>query len=127
MPSSRRAPASRMAGIRASGARVTKNTSRLGSLLLRGGGKQHPLDAGAEPDPPEVGSPEVRDETVVAAAGTDGVLRPEGAALRLEDRHRVVVEAAHEPVVDLVRDAERLEALAHGGEVRGGLRRSGTR
>src|SRR5215212_4131929 len=47
-----------------------------GLLLLRSGGEKHPLDAGAETDASEVGPAEVRDETVVATAGPDGVLRP---------------------------------------------------
>ncbi len=64
------------------------------------------------------------DETVVTAAAADRVLRGvERVALELERRARVVVEPAHQPRLDLERDAEPLQALLHGLEVGGRLLR----
>ena len=53
------------------------------------------------------GPPSVFDEAVVATAATERVLRRvERAALVLEDRAAVVVEAAHETRLDGERDVE---------------------
>ena len=56
---------------------------------------------------PGVGRPaEGLDQAVVAAAAADGALGAEAVAGELEDRHRVVVEAAHQGRVLLVGDPE---------------------
>ena len=54
----------------------------------------------------------LRDQAVVTAAGTDGILAAERVGDPLEHRARVVVEAAHQPRIHGVGDAERIEAGA---------------
>ena len=83
--------------------------------------QQRAVDAEREPDARRRRAAEVLDETVVATAAAERVLRRvERAALELERRAAVVVEAAHEPRVDRERDAERVSPRLHAGEVRGG-------
>ena len=57
------------------------------------------------------------DEPVVAPAAADARLRAERVGGELEDRARVVVEAAHERAVELVVDAGGVEPRADLGEV----------
>ena len=73
---------------------------------------------------PGVGRPaHLLDETVVATAAADRVLRGvEHVALELERRTRVVVEAAHQPRRDLEVDPEHAQPGLHRLEVgRGGV------
>ena len=66
------------------------------------------------------GPPSAFDETVVATAAAERVLRRvERAALELERGAAVVVEAADELAVDRERDVEGAQAGLHGVEVRG--------
>ncbi len=52
-------------------------------------------------------------EPVVAAAAADAALRAKRRRAELEDGARVVVQAAHERLVELVRHARRLEECLH--------------
>ena len=84
--------------------------------------QQRAIDAEGEADARRRRPAQRLDEAVVAAAATERVLRRvERAAGELERGAQVVVEAAHEPGLDDVRDAEGVEAVAHGGEVLGRL------
>ena len=72
-----------------------------------------------KPMPGVGGPPSCLDEAVVAAAAADGVLRRvERVGRELERGAAVVVEPAHERGVDVERDAERVQAVLHRGEVR---------
>ena len=80
---------------------------------------QHPLDADAEADARRGLAAHLLDETVVATAAADRVLRGvERVALELERRAGVVVEAAHETRRDLEVDAERVQARLHASRSR---------
>ena len=59
----------------------------------------------------------LRDQAVIAAAGADGVLAAERIGDPLEHRARVVVEAAHQPRIHRVGNAQRIEAGAQLREV----------
>src|SRR5205823_8435165 len=77
------------------------------------------LDAGAEPDAGGGRTAQLLGEPVVPAAAADCVLgRLEGVGRELERRARVVVEAADEPGLDRVGDAEGGESLLYAFEVR---------
>src|SRR4029079_12053422 len=83
---------------------------------------QHALDSDAEPDPGCGSSTHLLDETVVATAAANSVLRTvERVALEFERGSRVVVESAHEAVLDLEIDTERVQPLLHGLEIGRGL------
>ena len=64
---------------------------------------------------------ELLDEAVVAPAAADAALRAERVARELEDRARVVVQPAHERVVDLVGQLDGVEQRADLREVLGVL------
>ena len=73
----------------------------------------------AEADAGRRWAAEVFDQAVVATAAPDGVLRRlERGRGELERGARVVVEAADEARIDLVRDAGRVETVSDAGEVR---------
>ncbi len=75
----------------------------------------------AQPMPGVGGAAEQLDQPVVAPAAADARLRAERVGGELEERARVVVEAAHERRVDLVGDAGGVQERADLGEVLGVL------
>ncbi len=80
---------------------------------------QHAFDADPEPDAGRGLAAHLLDQTVVATAAADPVLRGvERLTRELERGARVVVEPAHQPRVDLVRDPEPVESVLHRLEVR---------
>ena len=80
-------------------------------------GEHDPLHARGEADPGEVRPAEVLHEPVVAAAPEQAVLRAQRTARHLERRPRVVVEAAHQAMVDAVADPQEVELAADLREV----------
>ena len=88
----------------------------LHALLLH---REHrPVEADPEADPRRRPAAEELGEAVVAAAATDGLLLTLATGDdELERRARVVVEAAHQPMVDDVPHAQRIEQVEHGAEV----------
>ena len=98
------------------GARLRSERDRLNAAARRFGllaaGLEHhqkALEAEREADRRRLGPPSERTRPVVAAAAADGALRAEHARGDLEDRALVVVEAAHDPRIDDVRDAGQIE------------------
>ena len=86
--------------------------------------RQHDaLHAGAEADAGRGRPAERLHQPVVAAAAPDRALGAEAVARELEDGHRVVVEAAHERRVLLVRDPQPVQRPEHGRAVCLGGRR----
>ena len=88
--------------------RRAKNTSiarRRPRSRPRPRAEEQPLDPGAEADSRRRRAADLLDETVVAPAAANRVLRAEGLADELERRTRVVVEPAHERRHEPVRDA----------------------
>ena len=91
-------------------------------------GEQRAVEAEREADARRRRTAERLDQAVVATAAAERVLRRvERAALVLERRVPVVVEAAHEPRVDRERDAEVGQPCCTAVEVGGGVRRCRTR
>ena len=104
-----------------------RDEERVGGLLgavraVRARELDDPLEAEREADGRRVAAAELRDEAVVAAARAHRRLGPELVRDPLEHRARVVVEAAHEPRIQLKRDADVREQLLHALEVRARLR-----
>src|SRR5207248_5508754 len=120
-------------GAQAGAARLPRELERLSASVrlrdrdveigqaMRGGqltgGEEHSLDAGGPAAGRGRRTIELLDQAVVASAAADGRLRPELRALELVYGPRVVVEAAHERRVELVRNPRFVEPRAHGGEV----------
>ena len=71
--------------------------------------------------------PSALEQAVVAAAAGDGALRAQAVGDPFEHRAIVIVEAAHEPRIDLERDAAVGEELLQAVEVRARRRRRGAR
>ena len=131
MPSSRSSVTSSVTSVGLSMPSTT-NTSAAGArarLDAFGGARdQHPFDADPEPDARRGLAAHLLDQLVVATAAADAVLRGvERLAAELERGARVVVEPAHEPRVDLVRDPEAVEAVLDRLEVGASVRHRGTR
>ena len=88
---------------------------------------QDPLDAARPADAGRVRPADLLDQPVVAAAAADAGLRAERVGGELEHGARVVVEPAHERVVDLVGLADAVEQRAHGLRSARGRRRRAAR
>src|ERR1700722_14798550 len=72
-------------------------------------GEQDALDAGRPAHAWRRRTPQLPNEPVIASATADAALRAEGVARKLEDRARVVVQAAHKRRIDLVGHASAVE------------------
>ena len=80
--------------------------------------EHRPIEADPESDARRRPTTEELGQAVVAAAAADGVLLALAPGdEELERRARVVVEAAHQPMVDDVAHAHRVEQVEHGAEV----------
>ena len=90
------------------------------SLDALGLQRQHrSVEADPESDPRCRPTTEQLGQAVVSSAAADGVLLALAPGdEELERRARVVVEAAHQPMVDDVAHAHRVEQVEHGAEVR---------
>ena len=85
-------------------------------LLLHG--KDGTIETDPEADPRRRASAKQLDQGVVPAATPDGLLLSLASGdEELERGAGVVVEAAHEPMVDHVADAQRIEEVQHPSEV----------
>ena len=74
---------------------------------------RQPLDAGRPADPRHRRPAHQLDQPVITPAGQHRALRAEIGRDELEDGVRVIIEAAHQPRVEPVFDAEPVEPVAH--------------
>ena len=67
----------------------------------------------AKPIPGACGPPSDSDKSVIAAAAENRVLRAQGAVSKLECRARVIVEAAHQAIVEREGNADGVQNRLH--------------
>ncbi len=74
------------------------------------------LDAGGPANPGHRWAPHQLDQAVIAPTGQYGALRAKIGCDELEDRMRVVIQAAHQSLVQAVGNADAVEPGPHFGE-----------